>query len=201
MKLWAGRFSKEADERVNDFNSSIRFDCRMFAQDITGSMAHAQMLADQGIIAADDARKIREGLAGILEDLKSGALAFDPQAEDIHMFVEQELTRRIGDAGKRLHTARSRNDQVALDLRLYLREEIPYFRAFGDPSFPGKRAPEYHHAWLYPFTARPAHYFSPPFHGLCQYAYAGYGPLKRCRQPYGRMSLRLRRFSRGYLPH
>lgn len=129
MKLWAGRFSKEADERVNDFNSSIRFDCRMFAQDITGSMAHAQMLADQGIIAADDARKIREGLAGILEDLKSGALAFDPQAEDIHMFVEQELTRRIGDAGKRLHTARSRNDQVALDLRLYLREEILQIQA------------------------------------------------------------------------
>lgn len=129
MKLWAGRFSKEADERVNDFNSSIRFDCRMYAQDITGSMAHAQMLADQGIIEAGEARKIREGLAGILEDLKSGELAFDPQAEDIHMFVEQELTRRIGDAGKRLHTARSRNDQVALDLRLYLREEIRQIQA------------------------------------------------------------------------
>lgn len=124
MKMWAGRFSKEADERVNDFNSSIRFDARMYEQDITGSMAHARMLAARGIIAGGEAEKIVEGLTGILKDLKTGELVFDPNAEDIHMFIEQTLTQRIGDTGKRLHTARSRNDQVALDLRLYLRDEI-----------------------------------------------------------------------------
>lgn len=123
MKMWAGRFSKEVDSRVNDFNSSIRFDARMFMQDIAGSMAHAQMLAAQGIIAKEDADQIVDGLDGICQDLKSGALAIDPNAEDIHMFVEQVLTERIGVTGKRLHTARSRNDQVALDLRLCLREE------------------------------------------------------------------------------
>ena len=121
--MWAGRFSKEVDERVNDFNSSIRFDCRMYEQDIKGSLAHAAMLAEQGIIPQEDADAIARGLEGILADLQSGALVFDPGAEDIHMFVEAELTERIGGAGKRLHTARSRNDQVALDLRLTLREE------------------------------------------------------------------------------
>ncbi|MDY4190986.1 MAG: lyase family protein, partial [Oscillospiraceae bacterium] len=129
MALWAGRFSKEVDAKVNDFNSSISFDCRMYAQDIKGSCAHAAMLARQGIIAAEDAEKIIEGLGGILDDLESGALAFDPNAEDIHMFVEAELTARIGDAGKRLHTARSRNDQVALDLRLTLHENIGEIKA------------------------------------------------------------------------
>ena len=129
MKLWAGRFSKEADERVNDFNSSIRFDSRMYAHDIKGSMAHAQMLGAQGIIPRADADAICDGLGGICGDLQSGALLFDPQAEDIHMFIEQELTQRIGDAGKRLHTARSRNDQVALDVRLYLRDEAAAVRA------------------------------------------------------------------------
>ena len=124
MKMWAGRFSKEVDDRVHDFNSSIRFDARMFEQDIAGSMAHAQMLGAQGIIEKVDADRICDGLAGILDDLKSGALPFDPNAEDIHMFVEQVLTERIGDTGKRLHTARSRNDQVALDIRLYLRDEM-----------------------------------------------------------------------------
>ena len=123
MKMWAGRFSKEVDDRVNDFNSSIRFDCRMYEQDIKGSLAHAAMLAEQGIIPQEDADAIARGLEGILADLQSGALVFDPGAEDIHMFVEAELTERIGGAGKRLHTARSRNDQVALDLRLTLREE------------------------------------------------------------------------------
>ncbi|MBE6905499.1 MAG: argininosuccinate lyase [Ruminococcaceae bacterium] len=123
MKMWAGRFSKEVDSRVNDFNSSIRFDARMFEQDIAGSMAHAQMLAAQEILTKEDADKIVDGLDAILADLKSGALAVDPNAEDIHMFVEQVLTERIGVTGKRLHTARSRNDQVALDIRLCLREE------------------------------------------------------------------------------
>ncbi|MGI5855803.1 MAG: argininosuccinate lyase [Candidatus Merdivicinus sp.] len=123
-KMWAGRFKKEADSKVNDFNSSISFDARMYRQDIMGSIAHAAMLGRTGIIGQTEADKITEGLSGILSDLESGALAFDPDAEDIHMFVEAELTKRLGDAGKRLHTARSRNDQVALDIRLYLRDAI-----------------------------------------------------------------------------
>lgn len=123
-KLWAGRFSKETDRGVNDFNSSIRFDGRMAAEDIEGSMAHAAMLGACGVIEQSEAELIREGLSGILADLESGALSLSPDAEDIHMFVEAELTRRVGDAGKRLHTARSRNDQVALDIRLYLKKEI-----------------------------------------------------------------------------
>ena len=127
-KMWAGRFSKEVDETVNAFNSSISFDGRMYAQDIRGSIAHATMLGDCGIIPKDDAQKIIVGLKGILADLDSGALLMDPTAEDIHMFVEAELTKRIGDAGKRLHTARSRNDQVALDVRLILRDEIAEIR-------------------------------------------------------------------------
>lgn len=121
MKLWAGRFKKELDEKTNDFNSSISFDSRMAKEDITGSMAHAAMLVKQGIITAADGEAIRNGLADILADLESGALTIDRNAEDIHTFVEGELTSRIGDAGKRLHTGRSRNDQVALDDRLYLR--------------------------------------------------------------------------------
>ncbi len=122
--MWAGRFTKQLDEQVNDFNSSIRVDCRMYKQDIGGSIAHATMLAEQGIIEKADAEKIIDGLSAILSDIESGALQFDPTAEDIHMFVEAELTRRIGDTGKKLHTARSRNDQVALDVRLYLRDEV-----------------------------------------------------------------------------
>ena len=128
-KLWAGRFSKEVDETVNAFNSSIAFDGRMYKQDITGSIAHATMLGDCGIISREDSRQIIEGLQGILADLESGELELDPTAEDIHMFVEAELTKRLGDVGKRLHTARSRNDQVALDIRLYLREEMGEIRS------------------------------------------------------------------------
>ncbi|CDZ24822.1 Argininosuccinate lyase [[Clostridium] cellulosi] len=124
MKLWAGRFKKETDERVNDFNSSIRFDSRMYKDDIEGSIAHATMLGECGIIAMQESLEIIGGLKEILADLESGKLQFDPEAEDIHMFIEAELTKRIGDSGKRLHTARSRNDQVALDIRLYLRHEI-----------------------------------------------------------------------------
>lgn len=121
--MWAGRFAKALDSKADDFNSSIRFDCKMYRQDIIGSVAHARMLAKQGIITSCDCEKIVEGLTGILEDIENGRLEFDMTCEDIHMFVEAELTRRIGDAGKRLHTARSRNDQVALDIRMYLREE------------------------------------------------------------------------------
>ncbi|MBQ2422596.1 MAG: argininosuccinate lyase [Clostridia bacterium] len=121
-KMWAGRFLKQLDSQADDFNSSIRFDSKMFKQDITGSLVHAEMLKKQGIISADDAEKIKNGLSEILFDLENGKIEIDMTAEDIHMFVEQELTARIGDAGKRLHTARSRNDQVALDIRLYLRD-------------------------------------------------------------------------------
>ena len=123
-KMWAGRFAKALDSQADDFNSSIRFDSRMYKQDIKGSMAHAAMLSARGIISTDDADAIIAGLETILADITAGILPIDPAAEDIHMFVEAELTKRIGDAGKRLHTARSRNDQVALDTRLYLRDEI-----------------------------------------------------------------------------
>lgn len=122
--MWAGRFQKALDQKADDFNSSLRVDKRMYAQDIKGSMAHAMMLEKQGILPASDVELILDGLEGILADIESGALLITDGAEDIHMFVEAELTKRIGDAGKRLHTARSRNDQVALDIRLYLRDEV-----------------------------------------------------------------------------
>ncbi len=127
--MWAGRFQKQLNSRVNDFNSSIHFDCRMYKQDIQGSIAHATMLGKCGIITVQDSELICKTLKEILADLEQGVLAFDMSAEDIHMFIESELTLRIGDVGKRLHTARSRNDQVALDLRLYLRDEIAELKA------------------------------------------------------------------------
>ena len=122
-KMWAGRFEKASDKMADDFNSSIHFDSKMYKQDIIGSMEHATMLCKVGILSEEDFGKIYAGLNGILNDINSGALEFDMNAEDIHMFVEAELTKRIGDAGKKLHTARSRNDQVALDLRLYMRDK------------------------------------------------------------------------------
>ena len=123
-KMWAGRTDGQTEKIADDFNSSIHFDCRMYRQDITGSMVHAAMLAKQGIITEGDADALIAGLEQILGDIESGALPIDMECEDIHMFVEQVLTQRIGDVGKKLHTARSRNDQVALDIRLYLRKEI-----------------------------------------------------------------------------
>ena len=125
MKLWAGRFQKETDTLVNDFNSSIGFDARMYRQDITGSIAHAGMLGKQGIIEQSEADKIIEGLKVILEDIEADQVQFSLDNEDIHMNIEALLTQRIGDTGKRLHTARSRNDQVAVDFRMYVREQIP----------------------------------------------------------------------------
>ena len=122
-KLWAGRTDGVTSKLADDFNASIHFDCRMFRQDITGSMAHAAMLGAKGIIGQDEAETLIAGLEQILADLESGALEFDMECEDIHMFVEQVLTQRLGDVGKKLHTARSRNDQVALDIRMYLRDE------------------------------------------------------------------------------
>ena len=128
-KMWAGRTAGDTDRLADDFNSSIHFDSRMYREDITGSMAHAAMLAAKGIIAESEADVLVEGLSGILADLDSGKLEFDMSAEDIHMFVEQVLTERLGDVGKKLHTARSRNDQVALDVRMYLRRELDGIRA------------------------------------------------------------------------
>ena len=123
-KMWAGVTDGTTAKIADDFNSSIHFDCRMYRQDITGSMAHAAMLASKGIISQADADQLIAGLEQILTDIDSGALAIDMECEDIHMFVEQVLTQRLGDVGKKLHTARSRNDQVALDIRMYLRTEI-----------------------------------------------------------------------------
>ena len=125
MKLWAGRFQKETDTLVNDFNSSITFDARMYKEDIAGSIAHATMLGKQGIIEAHEAEKIIEGLKVILADIDAGQVEFSLENEDIHMNIETMLTQRIGDTGKRLHTGRSRNDQVAVDFRLYVKGEIP----------------------------------------------------------------------------
>ena len=129
MKLWGGRFQKETDTLVNDFNSSIQFDGRMYKEDIMGSLAHAAMLAEQGIISREDAAAITAGLQEVLADIESGKAELTSDNEDIHMNVETLLTAKIGDAGKRLHTARSRNDQVAVDLRLYLRHEIAAIKA------------------------------------------------------------------------
>ena len=123
-KMWAGVTAGVTDSIADDFNSSIRFDCKMYKEDITGSMAHAAMLGGKGIISQTDAERLIDGLQGILDDLNTGKLEIDLSCEDIHMFVEQVLTQRLGDVGKKLHTARSRNDQVALDLRMYLRTQI-----------------------------------------------------------------------------
>ena len=124
MKLWAGRFQKDIDGLVNDFNSSIQFDSRLYREDIEGSIAHATMLGKQGIIPMEESTKIVDALGQILADVEAGAITFTPDNEDIHMNIERILTERIGDAGKRLHTARSRNDQVALDLKLYLKKQV-----------------------------------------------------------------------------
>lgn len=122
-KLWGGRFQKSTDKKVDDFNSSIRFDKRMYKQDIKGSVAHATMLGKQNIIPKEDSDKIVTELKNILKDIEDGKVEFEIDAEDIHMNIEKILIERIGDAGKRLHTGRSRNDQVALDIRMYLMDE------------------------------------------------------------------------------
>lgn len=124
MKLWTGRFKKEISKTTNDFNSSISFDSRMYREDIEGSIAHAEMLGQCGIITTEESKDIQQGLKGILEDIEKGDLKIDMEAEDIHTFIEGELTKRLGANGKRLHTARSRNDQVAVDIKLYLKKEV-----------------------------------------------------------------------------
>ena len=123
-QLWGGRFTKETEQQVYDFNASIRFDKRLFHQDIEGSMAHVEMLAKQGILTEAERDAIKKGLEEIRRDVDGGSLEIGEQYEDIHSFVEAELTARIGEAGKKLHTGRSRNDQVALDMRLYTRQRV-----------------------------------------------------------------------------
>ena len=124
MKLWGGRFTKETDKLVNNFNASISFDQKFFRQDIRGSIAHAKMLGASGIITQQESDEIIQGLEGILGDIEEGRLVINDEYEDIHTFMEATLIERIGDAGKKLHTGRSRNDQVALDMRLYTRDEV-----------------------------------------------------------------------------
>lgn len=162
-KLWGGRFQKSTDKRVDDFNSSIRFDKRMYRQDIRGSIAHAKMLGKQGIIPKEDSDKIITGLNEILADIENGRVEFLIDAEDIHMNVEKLLTDRIGDAGKRLHTGRSRNDQVALDLRMYLLDESVEIREMlGAPSgrfgYARKGAHRHDYAGLHAFAEGAADY-------------------------------------------
>ncbi|MCQ2447226.1 MAG: argininosuccinate lyase, partial [Clostridia bacterium] len=128
-KLWAGRTDGNTSELADEFNSSFGFDRKLYKEDITGSIAHAAMLGKTGILEMSEVEAIQAGLKGILSDIEEGKLSFDVPAEDIHMFIEDELTRRIGDAGKRLHTARSRNDQVALDFRMWTRSELETLRS------------------------------------------------------------------------
>lgn len=124
MKLWGGRFTKQTDALAHNFNASISFDRKFYKEDIAGSIAHVTMLAKQGILTEDEKNSIIDGLNGILKDIETGALIIDDEHEDIHSFIEANLTQRIGDAGKKLHTGRSRNDQVALDMKLFTRNEI-----------------------------------------------------------------------------
>lgn len=154
MQLWKGRFKKELSKTTNDFNSSIPFDSRMYREDIEGSIAHATMLGECGIIKKEEAEHIIEGLNSILADIDTGALKIDMEAEDIHTFVEGELTKRIGDDGKRLHTSRSRNDQVALDNKLYLRKELKGIRAQLEElvAILAKKAEEYSDAVMPGYT-------------------------------------------------
>ena len=197
-KLWAGRFQKETDLVVNDFNSSILFDCRLYKEDITGSIAHATMLGKQGIIEEHEAEKIVEGLKGILKDIEDGKVEFSLDYEDIHMNVEQLLTERIGDTGKRLHTGRSRNDQVALDMRLYVKKEIKeiiklilgFMKALTvksrenlDAVMPG----------LHPSAARTADDLCTLYDGVCQHAQARCIPPAGLLRAHGRNAARLGR--------
>ncbi len=187
MKLWAGRFKKELDPRTNDFNRSLPFDSRMYRQDITGSMAHAKMLGKCGIIPSEDCEKILAGLLEILADIESGKLVFDDVSEDIHTFIEAELTKRIGDAGKRLHTARSRNDQVALDIRLYLRDEcdilVEMLKEYA--SVIAKRALEYSETVMPGYThlqrAQPI-VFGHQLLAYAEMAMRDIGRIKNCRE-------------------
>ena len=152
-QLWGGRFTKQTDQLVFDFNASITFDKRLFHEDVTGSIVHATMLAKQGILTEEERKSIVEGLTGILEDVDDGTLAIDETQEDIHSFVEATLIDRIGDAGKKLHTGRSRNDQGKSG-----RDRRTAEKAFGSHSLYHGEQFRYLHAGLHPFTEGTAHY-------------------------------------------
>ena len=195
MKLWKGRFQKEADPKTNDFNSSISIDSRMYKEDIEGSIAHATMLGAAGIIDKGESEKICAELEKIEKDIETGALHIDPDAEDIHTFIEGELTARIGDAGKRLHTARSRNDQVALDVRLTLRKECAGLMEQLKGGICRHR-----YAGLHAFAARTAHHVRASFNGVCRNVPARHRPYAGRVKAYGRLPARLRRFGRNDVP-
>ena len=161
-QLWGGRFTKETDELVYRFNASISFDKRLYAQDIKGSMAHVMMLAKQGILTEEEKIQIIGGLEGILKDVETGVLEISEAYEDIHSFVEATLIERIGEAGKKLHTGRSRNDQVALDMKLYVRDDCgrrsPSERAAGRTSWYYGRTHRDFYAWFYTSSESAANY-------------------------------------------
>ena len=152
MKLWGGRFKSGVNELVNTFNASIYIDSRMYTEDIIGSLAHVKMLGRQGIISSKDSEKIVNGLNEILKRIENGVIDIDNASEDIHSFIESTLTYYIGDEGKKLHTGRSRNDQVALDTKLYVISKRKY---------------KYHNAWLYSYAKSTANYFCSSHNGLC----------------------------------
>lgn len=175
-KLWGGRFSKNTNELVDAFNASIDFDKRLYHEDIRGSIAHAGMLAKCGIIPAEDGEKIIAGLKDILADIEAGNFHFDVALEDIHMNVEARLTERIGSAGARLHTARSRNDQVALDMHMYMKREVAEIAElllkFEEALLTVAKSTKNSDAGLYPSAACAADYLCSSYAGIFQYAAA-----------------------------
>ncbi len=178
MKLWGGRFEKETNAMVDAFNACIGFGSRLYEQDILGSIAHATMLGEENIIPPEDAKKIVEGLKGILADAREGKIQWSTEAEDIHMNVETLLIQRIGEAGKRLHTGRSRNDQCVLDTRMYARQSCVETRALLDELIETllticTGSPEHHHAGLYPSAKSAARHAGPLHDGLCADVPAG----------------------------
>ena len=170
MKLWGGRFSKSTDSMVDDFNSSIRFDQRLYKEDILGSIAHVSMLGKQNIIPIEESEIIKKELKVILRDIEDGKIEFDIEAEDIHMNIEKILISRIGDTGKKLHTGRSRNDQVALDMRMYVKNEIKEIQSLilKLQSVLIKLSKEHlrNHYAVHPSSKSTAHYPRPSSHGL-----------------------------------
>ena len=177
-QLWGGRFTKETDQLVYNFNASISFDRKFYKQDMQGSMAHVRMLAKQGILTKEEQDQILEGIGGILADVENGTLEITGEYEDIHSFVEANLIERIGEPGKKLHTGRSRNDQVALDFRLYVREQIGVIRdqLLDLEETLCRQAERYQAAVMPGYTppaAGPAHLLCPAFAGLCPDAFPG----------------------------
>lgn len=205
MKLWKGRFQKEADPKTNDFNSSISIDSRMYKEDIEGSIAHATMLGAAGIIDKGESEKICAELEKIEKDIETGALHIDPDAEDIHTFIEGELTARIGDAGKRLHTARQpqrsgcagRSSDAAQGVRgAYGTVK----RAHQRTVRPGGGICRHRYAGLHAFAARTAHHVRASFNGVCRNVPARHRPYAGRVKAYGRLPARLRRFGRNDVP-